>query len=298
MARARETPANPGPQESSHLPRAELFIPDGTTPSLALRRCTHLGIGAHADDLEFMAYHGISHCYREKDQWFGGITCTDGGGCSRAGKYTSCSDEEMIRLRAEEQREAARIGEYSFIHQLALKSASVKEPEDRGDLIQTLSGTIADCRPEVLYTHNPADSHPTHVAVCLSVIEAIRRLPPQARPLQVLGCEVWRSLDWLPPQDKVALDVSRHPSLSERLHACFDTQIAGGKNYSQAVIGRSLANATFHKSHAVDGPSRLWFAIDLTPLARDDSLSLTSFTNAILQRFGQSVGTGIRPCAP
>ena len=41
---------------------AELFIPDGLGEQAALSRVTHLGIGAHEDDLEFMAYHGILAC--------------------------------------------------------------------------------------------------------------------------------------------------------------------------------------------------------------------------------------------
>ena len=274
-------------------PRRDFFIPDEATPDFALSRCTHLGIGAHADDLEFMAYHGISHCYEQAYQWFGGITCTDGGGCSRSGKYADCTDDEMIRLRAEEQRAAARIGQYSFIHQLALKSATVKNAQSRSQLVEILAEAITACRPEVLYTHNPADSHPTHVAVCLSAIEAVRRLPLKKRPQKILGCEVWRGLEWLCPEDKVALDVSRHPQLAERLHTCFDTQIAGGKNYAQAVTGRSLSNATFHKSHAMDGPSRLWFAMDLSPLAVDDSLSVASLTNEHLEKFAKNVSYGL-----
>lgn len=271
------------------LPPPDLFIPDGVTPALAHSRCTHLGMGAHADDLEFMAYHGISHCYEQSQQWFGGITCTDGGGCSRSGKYKDCSDEEMIRLRADEQREAARLGQYSFIHQLALKSATVKDAKSRCQLVESLAGALAACQPEVLYTHNPADSHPTHVAVCLAVIEAVRRLPMEKRPQQILGCEVWRGLEWLHPEDTVALDVSRHPLLAERLHTCFDTQIAGGKNYARAVLGRSRANATFYNANESDSSERLWFAMDLSPLARDDSLSLASFIDERIERFRKNV---------
>lgn len=276
------------------LPRAELFIPDNATPEKAHTRCTHLGIGAHADDLEFMAFHGISHCYEKTDCWFAGITCTDGGGCSRSGKYADYSDEEMIRLRAEEQRVAACIGQYSFIQQLDEKSATIKDPKARQGLVETLAETIAACRPQVLYTHNPADSHPTHVAVCLAVITAVRSLPKEDRPQQILACEVWRSLDWLCPEDKVALDVSRHTDLANRLFECFDTQIAGGKNYAQAVTGRSLANATFHRAKQSDEATRLWFALDLSPLAEDDSLSIASFTGDLLESFRQSVARNLK----
>jgi LmbE family N-acetylglucosaminyl deacetylase len=54
--------------------------------SEALARITHLGIGAHQDDLEFMAFHGILACFRMRDdRWFGGVTCTNGAGSSRTG---------------------------------------------------------------------------------------------------------------------------------------------------------------------------------------------------------------------
>ncbi|MGK0456064.1 MAG: hypothetical protein ACJAUA_000354, partial [Zhongshania aliphaticivorans] len=37
----------------------DLYIPDSLPVDKALDRTTHLGIGAHQDDLEFMALHGI-----------------------------------------------------------------------------------------------------------------------------------------------------------------------------------------------------------------------------------------------
>ena len=50
-----------------HNPGADIFIPDGTELQQALARVTHLGIGAHQDDLEFMAFHGIQACYHRDD---------------------------------------------------------------------------------------------------------------------------------------------------------------------------------------------------------------------------------------
>ena len=96
------------------MSRSDLFIPDAVVAPEAYARCSHMGIGAHQDDLEFMAFHGISSCYDNDGLWFGGITCTDGGGSSRTGKYADTSDEEMQRIRAEEQRSAATIGQYSL----------------------------------------------------------------------------------------------------------------------------------------------------------------------------------------
>ena len=42
-----------------HNHTAEIFIPDRQPVAAALQRVTHLGIGAHQDDLEFLAFHGI-----------------------------------------------------------------------------------------------------------------------------------------------------------------------------------------------------------------------------------------------
>ena len=76
-------------------PSASIYIPSGEVSEAALPRITHLGIGAHQDDLEFMAFHGIEACYRQKEKWFGGITCTNGAGSSRTGLYRDYSDAEM-----------------------------------------------------------------------------------------------------------------------------------------------------------------------------------------------------------
>ncbi len=275
------------PEENRTSP--DLFIPDSVVAPEAYARCSHMGIGAHQDDLEFMAFHGISSCYDNDGLWFGGITCTDGGGSSRAGKYADTTDDEMKAIRADEQRKAAEIGQYSFVNQLGFSSAQIKDTEQRNTLVDQLETILLQSQPEVLYTHNPADKHATHVAVFKAVIEAIRRVPPYSRPKKVYGCEVWRDLDWLSPQDKIALDVSGHPEIAKQLNACFDSQIAGGKNYGDAVLGRRKANATFHDTHATDVVDQLWFAIDLTPLVEDDELSIKDFVESKLNAFTNDV---------
>ena len=263
--------------------------------SLVFARCTHVGIGAHQDDLEFMAFHGISLCYEEAMQWFGGVTCTDGGGSARAGAYAAKTDEEMQAIRLEEQREAARIGGYSFVSQLGFTSASVKEEAGREELVDALEQILACGQPEVVYTHNPADKHPTHVAVCRAALAAIRRLPPYSRPKKVYGCEVWRGLDWLCEEDKIALDVSGHPALAEKLNACFQSQIAGGKDYGRAVIGRQRANATFFESHAADAVDQLWYAMDLTALIEEEEPpELSAFVEEKIERFQTAVLDALR----
>jgi len=150
--------------DSPDQPSAEITIPDGNSVEQALGRTTHLGIGAHQDDLEFMAMQGIGECFDSIEKWFGGVICTHGGGSVRQGEFAGLSDAELQEVRAKEQREAARMGKYSFVTQLAYGSSEIKDPETNvleDELLKILERT----HPEVVYTHNLADKHPTHIAV-------------------------------------------------------------------------------------------------------------------------------------
>ncbi len=247
-------------------PNNSLHIPDGTPGEAALSRTTHLGIGAHQDDLEFMALHGILACFQRTDHWFGGITCTDGAGSSRTGAYADYSDDQMKTVRVAEQNTAAQIGQYSFMAQLAHPSAHAKSAGQRASLSEDLLGLLKATQPEVVYTHNPFDKHATHIGVLLATLDAIHQLPAAERPRQLFGCEVWRGLDWLPDAEKTVHDVSAHPNLAAALNGVFDSQITGGKRYDLAVEGRRMANATFFSSHCVDHANRVQYAIDLSDL--------------------------------
>jgi LmbE family N-acetylglucosaminyl deacetylase len=277
--------------------RSDIFVPDSSlTPEAALARVTHLAIGAHQDDLEIMAYAGIAACLDTNGAGFGGVVVTNGAGSPRTGAYAHLSDEQMQDVRREEQRQAARLGRYAIQLQLAHPSADVKktaQPAVIGDLVKIFSG----CRPQVVYLHNPADKHDTHVAVLLRCLEALRSLPAEQRPPRVFGCEVWRDLDWLVDRDKVALDAGGHPELARQLLTVFDSQVTGGKRYDLATLGRRSAHATFHTSHATDRMSGITWAMDLTPLVRDSSLSVEEFTAAHLDRLRTDVVQRIRAYA-
>lgn len=273
-----------------HSATVDMFVPDGTALPDALSRITHLGIGAHQDDLEFMAFHGILEG-RKPGCSFGGITCTDGAGSPRTGPYAGVTDEEMCAIRCQEQREAARIGGYGAMVQLGYRSSAIR-PAVAGDLIDDLETLLRAASPEVLYTHNLCDKHGTHIAVALAVIEAIRRIEPSRRPRKVLGCEVWRDLDWLPDTRKVLLDVSGHEDLADALHAAFVSQIGGGKRYDLAVRGRRAAHATFHDPRTNDSATQVTLAMDLTPLTSDAVHSPVSFVATLIDEFRWDVMAG------
>lgn len=276
---------------------ADLYVPDGSPPPAALARTTHLGVGAHQDDLEFMAFHGILECFGRSDRWFGGIIVTDGRGSSRSGPYAQWTDDQMAAERVREQRLAADIGQYGFIAQLGHPSGTVKDPARR-EVVDDIHALLEIARPESVYLHNPADKHDTHVACLLRSLEAIRRLPADRRPRRVYGCEVWRDLDWVVDAEKTPMPVSGPPGLAERINAVFATQIAGGKRYDLAVLGRRMANATFSDAHASDREPAMAWAIDLTPLAQDDSLDLTAHICGYIDRFRTDVSERIRRFQP
>jgi LmbE family N-acetylglucosaminyl deacetylase len=267
---------------------ASVFVPDGKPVEEALRRVTHLGVGAHQDDLEFMAFHGILECFHAEDRWFGGVTCTNGAGSSRTGGYADYTDVQMMAVRRDEQEKAAVVGRYGVMVQLDYPSSAVKSASDsqlRDDLLRILE--LA--RPQFIYTHNPADKHDTHLGVMVALLEAVRLLPEADRPEAVWGCEGWRNLDWMDDSEKVVQDVSGHDNLAAALNGIFDSQIAGGKRYDLAVAGRRRANATFFASHASDESDAAAYAMDLTPLVSDPSLDILDFTLGHLQRFADDV---------
>jgi LmbE family N-acetylglucosaminyl deacetylase len=267
---------------------ADVFVPDGVPMPLALRRATHVCVGAHQDDQEFMALHGILECFGRKGRGFAGVVVTNGAGSSRTDIYADYSDEDMVRVRVKEQRKAAVVGEYACQVQLMHPSGDVKRKGHPG-VLADLRAVFEVGKPEVLYLHNPADKHDTHVACCLRAIEAIRSLPKDRRPAKVLGCEIWRDLDWLNDRDKVVLPVDRFKNLAAALSGVYDSQITGGKRYDVAVAGRRTAHASFFESHATDKADALSFAMDLTPLLEDDGLDVLDYTLGFLRRFESEV---------
>jgi LmbE family N-acetylglucosaminyl deacetylase len=246
-------------------PAAEVFIPDGTSWEAASRRVTHLVVAAHADDVEIMAWHAVLHA-----EGLAAVIVTDGRD----------SDTRLL-----EQKRAASRGNYAVVIWLDHASADVKQAAYPA-LASDLGAVLSAVRPRLVYTHNPADRHDTHVAVALHTVQALRANPSSVE--RVLGCEVWRALDWLQAQDKVTLDVSAAEDRLMPLIGVFESQIAG-KRYDLAAAGRKRANATFLDSHAVDRASAVEYAMDLTPLVRDPTLDIARWTLQFVERFARDV---------
>jgi LmbE family N-acetylglucosaminyl deacetylase len=277
------------------LESAQLFVPDGVPVEEALARTTHMAIGAHQDDLEIMGVDGILACFQQEEKWFTGVVVTNGSGSPRDDLYRDYTDEDMRGVRAKEQKKAAVIGEYAAQALLDYPSSAVKDASNK-DLAEDIATLLKMAQPGVVYTHNLADKHDTHVALTLRVVEAIRDLAEEERPQRLYGCEVWRDLDWMLDEDKVAFDCSAHENLQAALLGVFDSQICGGKRYDLATMGRRRANATYFASHGTDVATGLIYAMDLTPLIEDPSKDIEGYVQAYIDRFAHEVQNRIVKC--
>lgn len=268
---------------------AEIFIPDGRAPAEALARTTHMAIAAHPDDLEILAFPGILACFQREDQRLVGVVVTDGSGSPRDELYEGYTDEEMRIVRRKEQRKAAVLGEYSAQVLLDYPSNAAKDAANLAP-VDDIEQLLRAASPEIVFTHNLADKHDTHVAVALRVIEASRRLPSGERPRRLYGCEIWRSLDWMVDADQVVFDCSAHENLQAALLGVFDSQISGGKRYDLATMGRRRANATYLDPRGVDVATGVALAMDLTPLIADPALEVRDYIQGFIDRLSQDVG--------
>ena len=270
----------------------QIYVPFGGDEKQALASTTHLAVGAHQDDVEIMAQHGILTCFGRRDINFSAVILTDGAGSPRTGGfYGAFTNEEMREVRITEQKKAAAVGDYAALVLLNYTSEAVKDPKERG-VVEDIKNILMEAKPQVVYTHNPADKHDTHIATSLRVLTALRELASEYRPDIVYGCEVWRGLDWVNDDEKIVLDVSDRPALKAALLGVYDSQIEGGKRYDLAALGRYGANATFYASHDTDKMTAAIYAVDLTPLL--DGGDIAGYMDGYIQRFAQDVAKRIK----
>ena len=100
------------------------------------------------------------------------------------------TDAQMMEVRRGEQRAAAVVGRYGVMVQLDYPSSAVKSATDPR-LKEDLKEILAATRPEVVYTHNLADKHDTHIGVVIAALQAMRELP--RRPASRSACGAAKS---------------------------------------------------------------------------------------------------------
>jgi LmbE family N-acetylglucosaminyl deacetylase len=179
------------------------------------------------------------------------------------------SDDALRTTRRGEQKRAAELGRYGALVLLDHPSSAVKDPTNDA-VVRDLSLLLRATRAEVVYTHNLADAHDTHVAVALSVLAACRALEPAERPHRVIGCEVWRDLDWLPEGAKVTMGLDGHEELETALLRVFESQLRSGKRFDAGALGRRRGNAAFQEIRQADAHEAIVWGMDLTAAAHGE----------------------------
>ena len=184
------------------------------------------------------------------------------------------------------------MGDYAAILQLAHPSAEIRGASRQAltsDLLQILSSA----KPKVLYLHNPADRHETHLAVLLACLDALRQLPPTDRPAEIYGCEVWGDLDWVPAKQVVRLPCPAPADFGPSLLRVFRSQV-DGKRYDLAAAGRRRAQATFADAYTPDQAEEVVLALDLKPLVENSKLTLAEFVTCLTGEFQKQTLERIR----
>ena len=240
-----------------------------------------LVIGAHQDDLEFMA------CSFIFDKSFGGIVCTDGRSSVRGGEFAQYTDQEISNIRLQEQEQAAVIGEYDFISQYCFESKMLKEASTkRNELVDRMSEDILRIKPRYLVTHNPFDRHATHRIVFKCVLQALANLKNDFVPEFFWGGELWGGLDWIPESHRRIRYISSEQEKAMRdLAEVFSSQISDAKNYANAVLGRKLSNATFLDPYSRDQESFCELFLCQNELIGERSIDLEQYCENILSSF-------------
>ncbi len=235
-----------------HNQNVDIFFPKNNESEI--QEVDFLAIGAHQDDIEIMSFPPILEAYHS-DKKFAAVTCTDGAGSPSSGPYASYTREEMIECRKQEERNAAKLGAYTFLFQLGYTSNEARSKEGNAFLVKDIEQIILKYKPKRIYTHNPFDRHKTHLAVFSATLKALRNISDQYKPIKVYGGECWRDLDWIPDGMKENVSIGNDLTLLEILLGTYQSQVASGKRYDKAAIARMQANSTYggYKLGAFDG---------------------------------------------
>lgn len=231
----------------------------------------YLCIAAHQDDIEMIALHGISQCfrngYRMANKNFHGATLV--------------KPEKDYERRINEQEVAAVVGRYETIKNFEFDD--LLEVRSRHDVvIVAVSRLVLKTRPRFIYTHSPFDIHGAHVGAMFCVVEAIKRAMRNSdwRPEKVYGVELWGSLDWLPEKFKETLILENCKRLSEDLLSSFESQNTD-RDYTGGFFARTKSNGVFSFLKNGERSTPRTFAIDLMPLCK--GMRIEDFIHVVVE---------------
>jgi LmbE family N-acetylglucosaminyl deacetylase len=264
---------------------SKIYIPDKASPKEAYRRTRQVAIVAHADDIEILALKPITETALGKKKSFFGIVAANNQGGPRRPEYKKLSGAKLEQIREREQSRAARLGNYSGVAFLRFASSDIRSPRKARQVEKSILELLEAILPDVIYTHSLFDIHPTHKALALRVISALKAMPPKKRPKQFYGMEVWGSLEWLPKRYKAAFDVSKGIKVIKKLLAVYKSQNYQSHRYDEAVLSRLRANAIFSDSHKFSKKEALIYGMDLSCLIKSSNLTAVAYIEKIIKDF-------------
>ena len=158
--------------------------------------------------------------------------------------------------------------------------------------------------------HQPLDGHLTHNAIVAATFEALSRVPKDCLPKKIIGCEVWRGLNWLPfgkgypHTDRLTYPIDMSESVDRFLQLinCHKTQVEGGNDYTK-IVSRWEANAALSDPHtaSVIKPKHLAFGLDMTEfvmLMRAGKTDLDKYIHPLVLEFEQALQKSITASSP
>ncbi|MCQ2086778.1 MAG: PIG-L family deacetylase [Bacilli bacterium] len=237
-------------------------------------------ICAHPDDCELMAIDGIQRGYRATKYTFACVVTTDGLDAERCGRYLKMTDKRMVNILANEEKKAANIGRYNSVYFMNYSSEEARD-QDNQDIINEYVEIIKELKPRVIYTHSLLDRHPTHVAVAVKVINALRTMKKGDQPKVLYGCESERNLEWVAPEKIVTFNISKNMRLQRQLISVHKSQNLA-RDYVNAAIGRRYVNAVFNKVETKKNAKLTAKAINMTTLLRRKEYPIKRFAMSFI----------------
>ena len=222
------------------------------------------------------------------------MVATNGAGSPRSGIYGGYTDEEMQKVRLMEQRKAAYVGDYACQIQLGYTSAQVKNASETA-LVEDLEQILRAMQPEICVSAQSGGqaryAHRRAAALHRGFARRARIRCVRKRCTAAKCGAIWTGCRTTTNR---CCRSSAKPNIAAALVGVFDSQISGGKRYDLATAGRRVANATYFASHGTDQETALSFAMDLTPLVEDPSLSVAEYVLGFIDSFRNDVERRLR----
>jgi LmbE family N-acetylglucosaminyl deacetylase len=213
-----------------------------------------------------MAIDGIQRGYRASKYTFACVVTTDGADSERSGRYARATDRKMTSVVVAEQKRAANIGRYHAVYFMNYSTEEVRDQENE-DIVNEYVEIIKELKPRIIYTHSLLDRHPSHVAVAVKVINALRSMKKGDQPKVLYGCESERDLDWVNPEKVVTFNISKNLRLQRQLISAHKSSNMS-RDFVNAAIGRRLVNAVFNRDEKKKSAKLTAKAINMTTLLR------------------------------